>query len=776
MKKLNSKLTSNKANYKRLFAMLLIGAFCFNCIRYISAYPGGNRDFKKESVCCGIGPCKVPQCYECYERHWYEDDNGNITADTGWERIDCPGGNGGGSDDDDDDKPIDPSPNPDPNPDPPAPKIEYSYSTKPTVDTVTTDSRTIKGKSGSYASIKVKYNDTVIGTTKSNSDGRYSVSIPESIIPKVGDKIVVNAEDPDWSNYRYFAVDSDTMTVTGFGSTSSGVQTDLTAKDIADMEAKIKLLTKNLNISNEKIITLEKTIEKLKDSHQKEVDKYEEIIKRLKDERTDLLKEINYLTELLKEKELKIKELTERIADLNKKIAELENKIKELEKQISDLTKENQSLKDQIKNLLDRIKQLESDLSTCKADNADKQKEIDKLKKELADLKKETDKIIADKTKSENEKQALIDKLKDKISELELKIRKVIDLKIESDRTKDEEIDKLKEKLLRLNKKLKNKDRDSKEYRYFEYLKEKLAELENGKGRNDENYSHYDSTSSQGNSDLSSGSTTMNGSEFLNGGANRFGSDETNGETKEDKIRHPNKLVPKNPPQDNTDTDEQGRPINKNKGVPSKPTKARATVIENVNNSNEDYPIHKRTHQNGSNGETTLSSTNEAEDDKYSADARQFVTFKTKSGKTFHLIIDHDAKEENVQLLTEVSEDDLLNVTAPEPTEPKPTEAPKPEQTEPVKEEPKKEEGTSLGTYLLLGLIMVGAVVGGMYYKKYKAQEKADLQSLEDDESDDEITFNESDDYFDEDDSEQSNSSKNSESANNKTADNTEEI
>ena len=144
--------------------------------------------------------------------------------------------------------------------------------------------------------------------------------------------------------------------------------------------------------------------------------------------------------------------------------------------------------------------------------------------------------------------------------------------------------------------------------------------------------------------------------------------------------------------------------------------------------------------------------------DKYSADARQFVTFKTKSGKTFHLIIDHDAKEENVQLLTEVSEDDLLNVTAPESTELKPTEAPKPEQTEPVKEEPKKEEGTSLGTYLLLGLIMVGAVVGGMYYKKYKAQEKADLQSLEDDESDDEITFNESDDYFDEDDSEQNES------------------
>ncbi len=43
-------------------------------------------------------------------------------------------------------------------------------------------------------------------------------------------------------------------------------------------------------------------------------------------------------------------------------------------------------------------------------------------------------------------------------------------------------------------------------------------------------------------------------------------------------------------------------------------------------------------------------------------DIRQFVSFKTKSGKTLHLIIDHSKNNENVRLLTEVSELDLLNM------------------------------------------------------------------------------------------------------------------
>lgn len=41
---------------------------------------------------------------------------------------------------------------------------------------------------------------------------------------------------------------------------------------------------------------------------------------------------------------------------------------------------------------------------------------------------------------------------------------------------------------------------------------------------------------------------------------------------------------------------------------------------------------------------------------------RQFITFTTKSGKTMHLIIDHEKTSQNVSLLTEVVEQDLLNM------------------------------------------------------------------------------------------------------------------
>ena len=40
---------------------------------------------------------------------------------------------------------------------------------------------------------------------------------------------------------------------------------------------------------------------------------------------------------------------------------------------------------------------------------------------------------------------------------------------------------------------------------------------------------------------------------------------------------------------------------------------------------------------------------------------KQFMAFKTDSGKIFYLIIDHDKTNDNVYLLTEVGENDLLN-------------------------------------------------------------------------------------------------------------------
>ena len=204
----------------------------------------------------------------------------------------------------------------------------------------------------------------------------------------------------------------------------------------------------------------------------------------------------------------------------------------------------------------------------------------------------------------------------------------------------------------------------------------------------------------------------------------------------EREVRFPNKLEAKEPPSDNQ-LGSQSDGINK--GIPTAEGSAKADLIENVNNANQDYPIHH--------GESAGD-----ESGKYFADARQFITFKTKSGKTFHLIINYDEEGQNVMLLTEVSEDDLLNmVEAKEkPKEevkkieevPPPTEATK---EEPVKEEPKKkEESKGAGLYIFLGLFVMAVVGSGYYFKIYKKKQEEsddeDYNELEDDyESEDNI-------------------------------------
>ena len=191
----------------------------------------------------------------------------------------------------------------------------------------------------------------------------------------------------------------------------------------------------------------------------------------------------------------------------------------------------------------------------------------------------------------------------------------------------------------------------------------------------------------------------------------------------EKEVRYPNKLnakEPENLKQNNAASN--GEKANTNKGVASAPSKARASVTENKDNANQDYPIHHNSDKENK------------ETDKYSADARQFITFKMKNGKTFHLIINHDEQGENVMLLTEVSEDDLLNmVEAKEkPKEVVKEEPVKQEKTEEVKPE-KKEEKSSTGTYILLALVTLGALGAGYYFKIAKKKEDKELEALEED-------------------------------------------
>ena len=191
----------------------------------------------------------------------------------------------------------------------------------------------------------------------------------------------------------------------------------------------------------------------------------------------------------------------------------------------------------------------------------------------------------------------------------------------------------------------------------------------------------------------------------------------------EKEARYPNKLNAKEPENlKQSNAASNGEKVNTNKGVASAPSKARASVTENKDNANQDYPIHHNSDKENK------------ETDKYSADARQFITFKTKNGKTFHLIINHDEQGENVMLLTEVSEDDLLNMVE---AKEKPKEVVK---EEPIKDEAKeeaklekKEEKSSTGTYILLALVTLGALGAGYYFKIAKKKEDKELEALEED-------------------------------------------
>lgn len=146
--------------------------------------------------------------------------------------------------------------------------------------------------------------------------------------------------------------------------------------------------------------------------------------------------------------------------------------------------------------------------------------------------------------------------------------------------------------------------------------------------------------------------------------------------------------------------------------------KARGSVIENVDRNGKD-----------------ITPSGDTEKDKENpVDVRQFLTFQTKSGKTMHLIVDHSSNQDNVRLLTEVGEQDLLNMIEGE-SEAKPKEEVV-KKEEPVEEKPKKEEKeekkSGIGLYLFMGLIIVGVMVAGYYFKIYKKNEEASFEDEQD--------------------------------------------
>ncbi|STA93562.1 CD1107 family mobile element protein [Clostridium cochlearium] len=173
---------------------------------------------------------------------------------------------------------------------------------------------------------------------------------------------------------------------------------------------------------------------------------------------------------------------------------------------------------------------------------------------------------------------------------------------------------------------------------------------------------------------------------------------------------------------------------------PTDPSQARGTITESVGADNREYP--RRSEITDIIEETSSGQMKE----RPKADAREFLTFQTKSGKVFHLIINHDEPDSNVQLLTEVSEQDLLNMIEQDQErsginkvkeEPK-KEVVKKEEPEPEVEEPKKED--SKGSFLIVLLIVAGVGGAGYYFKVIKSDDSG-FEDFEDDEIPDDDFF-----------------------------------
>jgi hypothetical protein len=129
---------------------------------------------------------------------------------------------------------------------------------------------------------------------------------------------------------------------------------------------------------------------------------------------------------------------------------------------------------------------------------------------------------------------------------------------------------------------------------------------------------------------------------------------------------------------------------------------------------------------------------------------KQFVIFKTESGKVFYLMIDHDKGTDNVYLLTEVGEDDLLNFVEVDAngnpvTPPSGNSGNTQEKPGAQTETPAQNNTTGL---IVIAIAVVGIGGAAFYFFKSKKSgnkplKAADFDFEDDEDEDDEPTVNE---------------------------------
>ncbi|MGN8733175.1 CD1107 family mobile element protein [Fusicatenibacter saccharivorans] len=217
-------------------------------------------------------------------------------------------------------------------------------------------------------------------------------------------------------------------------------------------------------------------------------------------------------------------------------------------------------------------------------------------------------------------------------------------------------------------------------------------------------------------------------------------------------------------PSDGTGTEENSNSLPVD-ASPTAPTSATATVTD-----------YQSTVSDTSSGETETTETSDTEIAISDTDTgriqgdiisstvkggKEFYTIRTKSGKIFYLIVDMDKTDDNVYLLTEVSENDLLNftdtdtVTLPQNQAVMESSLPleiveqepetEPEEKEPEEEaKPAEKTANNSGTILLMVLALVG-VGGGYYYLKFVRGKKESFEYDDEDEDEGETAYEEDD-------------------------------
>ena len=223
----------------------------------------------------------------------------------------------------------------------------------------------------------------------------------------------------------------------------------------------------------------------------------------------------------------------------------------------------------------------------------------------------------------------------------------------------------------------------------------------------------------------------------------------------------------------------------------TKPSSATAQVTEHTKTDSEGNTVSELSPAEQKKQAMAEAAASEEEetsgDSEKSERGKEFYTIQTASEKVFYLIIDRDGEEEMVYFLTEVTENDLLNVTADnsetlpknsaalesaipvtegalpnnngeQETEEELTEEPTEdgeESTEEPEPEPEKTEENPMATYIILGVVAAAAIGGGYYFKVVRKKKEEFLDEDDDEEEeeeeyeDDEENGDSEDDFFD---------------------------